>query len=925
MNISVTKKIEETLEYLEAFYSVVIVGRPGEGKTVCAYTVAKELINKGLISYDKCIVMSHPNELKHVKGDKVDLIVMDNMFGKYNADQAMLSNWRNHFETLESLTLSHKVRVIIASRMHILLEYKHELDNCQVFANRIHLDSTTLTTQEKRGILQCQLKRFGRHMEEEEIDKCVSQHTSVFSFPLCCQLFASDENQHLKAELFNTSFAAFLDGTLRVLSSKCLVALMYVFCASNGLKSADLNIATISETGKTTLCHIAELCGSIIPIEILVKETRNSTEYLKGTYLRDKNGGISFLHETMYEAVARLMLRDCPKLLLDKCNVHFLCQCIRLDRAKNDAEVVVETDYFESFAKRCIYEVIEERNADKISKHPAFKDVLFIDVFFAHLTKSDESLRDFFCAGSTLERTGLHGFLYHILSEGQSYELFFDQAYKHLACYHSSDYDDACWKCQVKEECLAAVCSSNNEDLYEKLSQDDVRMTSFCLFKATENQRVNPKLVSRIIDDLKSHNNFMLDQGCIQTSLGLSMRHDNDTVFQILHSNGIRPTVHFLYFAVQKGDVNLLSSTIKQLIKEKRWKSDNYYVSRAILEARIEKNEPMLNILSSFGARITEGAVYWAIVDHTFDDVVSVVQAIKETGRFDCNSIHLAWALAIAIKDKNQMLHDYLRKEGVVATPPLVAMLAFLGEPSSKIADVIQELESDHSWDTENRHIANAYMFARKREHSGLLSLLKAKGVGMSPGCLYYALLYCVDEAESIMKLLKSMNRFDPRDKVLARTLVWATEFKDSKCVRWLEKSGLCFNMACMTSAIKTSISLATLETVIEKIKAGGQWDTSCDDARVALNHACRRQDKTTYELLVSEGIEMCPRSIFLATKHETLYGLKLVIKKLDEEQMLDSSSQEFANAVTLAKTFKNRQKYHELRFILQNQKDSKR
>ena len=911
--------MKEALEYLISSYSVVIYGGAGEGKTVCAYRLVKKLIDQGLISLDKCALICEPGDIRDMKVDNVDLILIDNMFGKYNADQTKLLNWRNYFDTLESFTLSRKVRVIVASRMHILLEYNNELSSYKVFANKVQLHSAQLTKLEKREILECQLKCFGRNMEEQEKENCISQHTSEFGFPLCCQLFASDEKvPYLKAEFFKPSFKTFLDSSLKVLDTNSLITLIYVFCACNRLKRKDLNITTISEASKNMLKQISEQFGTNTTVENLVKTTRNNIESLKGSYLKEINGSITFLHETIYEAIARYMLQECPTELIDKCTVDFLCQCVRLGAAQNDTEIVIEIDDMESLAKRCIQEVIYERNAEKIAMHPAFKDSVFVDKMFKQLLKSEEFLRDFFSVGVTLKSAGIHGFLYHILSQEETNEVFFEKAYQHLICRHSCEYDDACWKCQVKEESLAAVCSSNKLEIYTQLADDDVHVTAFCLFKAVENPRVHPELVLRIIEDLKNCNRFILDEGYIQMTFGLSMRHRDDTVFQILKSNGLRSTVHFLYFAVQKGDASLLSSVIQELIKEKRWKADNYYVSRAILEAQIQNNGPILNVLSTFGAKMNEGAVYWAVVDRSDDEVVSIVQTLKESNVFDGESHHLAWSLAVAIKDRNKKICDFLRKEGVIATPTLVAALAELGESAAKICDVIEELKNDDRWDVENRFIAGAYMAASKRANKRLYDLLTREGVGICPGCFYYAVIWYVGDVENVTKTLKSMDRFQSHDTNLARSLVWAIEYRDLEYVRWLEEEGLDFNMACLKPAVERSFSLSTLETVINNIKDVDKWDASCDHALVALNRACNRQDKTAYELLISEGIEWSPRSLFLATKHETLYGLKQVLQKLDEIHLLDPSFTEVKNAFALAKSFKGWQKYREIKKMCQ-------
>lgn len=920
MGVSLTRKMQEALNYLINSFSVVIHGRPGEGKTVCAYRLAKELVQKGLIRIDRCALLCEPQDIKQVNSDNVDLIFIDNIFGKHNADPSKLSNWRSYFETLESLTLNRVVRVIVASRMHILMEYKPELDACKIFANKVELNSTELSNDEKRNILKCQLSCFKRYMDEGEIEKCILLHTSEVGFPLCSQLFASNDKMLLpKAEFFKPSYLNFLDTSLRALDSEGLVALVNVFCAGNQLKRTDLSIAKISESSKVMLSRISQLYGINMPVESLVRETKRKIEMFVGSYLVEMNGNISFLHETIYEAIARLMLKDCPTEVISSCTTDFLCQCVCLENTGNDMKIVVETEDLESLATRGICEVIDRHNGKKLAKHPMLRNNTFVEVLFEHLTSSEECLRDFFSVGVTLKSEGIHGFLYHVLMNDQMNEVFFSHACQHLCCYHTSVYEEACWKCQVKQEALAAACGSNKQDAYKELRDEDARVTDFCLFKAVENPAVDPELVLKIIDDLKESNSFILDNVNVQMSLGLSMRHADDKVFKILKSNGARATVHFLYFAVQKGDAALLSSTLHDLIKEKRWKADNYYVSRAILEAQITNKQNLLNIMSAFGARLHDGAVYWAVVDHGYDEVINIVHMLKKANAFDCESHHLAWALAVAGKNKDRRIYDFLRSEGVVATPTLVAAMSELGESAEKIQEVIKELQKDGKWEPENRFITSAYMAASKRANKSLQDLLATEGVGMCSGCFYYAVIWYVCDVEKIMTFLKSRNLFDPLDINLARTLVWSTEYRDESYVKWLLDVGLCFNMACLIAAVERSFSLSTLEIVIDNIKSCDKWNTSCDHALEALNAAWNRQDKTVYEILMNEGIEWAPRNLIVATQNETLEELKQVLLKMDEKHMLDSSCSEIQVALSLAKSFKNRQKYREIRKFVQH------
>ena len=907
--------MKKALEHLISSFAVVIHGRPGEGKTVCAFHLVKCMIDKGLISLDKCVLLSEPDDIKYVRTDQVDLILIDNIFGKHNADPSKLSGWRNYFDTLESYAAGYTVKIIAASRSHILLEYKNELFSYNVFTNRVLLRSSDLSVSEKKDILISQLSSFNRTMTESDIEACISQSNSDVGFPLCCQQFSSDEKLFCKgSEFFSRSYITFLESNLRVLKTDSLLALLYVFYRDNLLSTKDLNISKISSDSKAVLEHLAELYGVTEPLTVILRQMKKKIDNFTGSFLKAVNGSISFIHDTIYETVARLVLEEYPEEVITHCTVDFLCQCVCLEEG-HEGEIGIGNEHFGILAQRFIDEVVAKRNGKSVSKHPVLHNQDFLKELFAQLTKSEECFREFFSAGLSTQCTGIHAFLYHAMTDGRN-EDFLRQALHHLRCDHHDFGFDSCWKCQVKQEALAAVCEANQYETYNEMVQDGVMVTGLCLYKAVENQAVRLELVSTILQDLKRTNKFILDNRDLQNALGMSMRHKDTRVFEILQRYGLRATVHFLYFAVQIGDARLLSTTIKDLQDSKKWKVDNYFVSRALIEALVRDNKEMIDILTSAGAKLNNGAVYWAVEDHGLEEVQYVVQKLKETQTFDNESHNYAWSLASAMKQPDRKIYNFLKKEGAVSTTTLVLAMTEIGQPAEEIRKVVDELQHDGRWNTDDRFIAGAYMFAIKRGNKTLQNILETAGVGMCPGCFYYAVIFFPKEIENIVEQLKALDRFDPFDKNIARALVWATEYSDSSMCDRLHEAGLSFNMASLVAAVEISFSLSTLKTVIYHLKTNDIWEPKSDFALEALNKAYKRQDKIVYERLLSEGIEWTPRNLFLATKWESVCCLKKVLTMLSEKKMLHSSCPEIQEAISLARSYKSGEKYKAIKQV---------
>ncbi|MEW8548722.1 MAG: hypothetical protein AB2693_34910, partial [Candidatus Thiodiazotropha sp.] len=778
MNINLTAKMKEALGHLRNSNCVVINGRPGEGKTVCAFKLVKCLIDAKETSLDKCVLLPDPEKLKYVRTNQVDLILIDDIFGKHSADPCKLSAWRSYFDTLESFVANRTVKIIVVSRMHILLEYRSELYSCKVFTNQVSLNSADLSNNEKKDILTSLLSSFNKEMDESSIEECITQKETDVGFPLCCQLFASDKECYLKgSEFFKRCNQTFLENNLRVLKVDSLLALLYVFYKGNLLRTKDLNTINISSESENILAHLAKLYGVTKSAATIWEEIKQNIECFKGSFLDDINGCVSFIHDTMYETVAQLVLKKDPGEVILNCTLDFLCQCVRLENGKEGGEIVIGNDHFGSLAKRCIDDVVTKRNGKGLSKHPMLKDQDFLEELFAQLTACDELLKDFFSAGLSSKRMGVHAFLYHVLVDGKGVE-FLRKALQYLRCDHDANYDELCWKCQTKAEALAAVCRSNQVETYEEMINDDVKVTEFCLNEAIANQNVDLELVIRIIKDLKWTDPLILSSKDLQLSLGLSLKNRDKRVFETLKQLGMKVTTHFVYYAVQTGDVRLLASSLQELQYSKSWKPDNYYMSRAIVEALVTNNQEMFETLMSCGAKMNEGAVYWAIEDHGLEEVVLVVQKLKEMNAFDGEAKDVAWSLALAMKQNNKKIYDFLKKEGAIATTTLVLAMTEIGQPPEQISEVIKELRKHGRWNAEDRFIAGAYVVAGKRADKSIQDILENEGYKMSSGCLNYAAIHCPQNMENILQELKTLGPFDPSDKYIARTLVWSTECK---------------------------------------------------------------------------------------------------------------------------------------------------
>ena len=913
LNIQLTQRMKEARTYLSDSYSVFLLGRAGEGKTTAAFKLVKCLVDENVVSLERCAILYEPEDLKAMKSSDVDLLLIDDIFGKHNAEENKFASWRSFFPTLQAFVGNLKVRLIFASRMHIYLEFDRKLHEYDIFSRTVDLTSAEMTHDEKRCVLQTQLQANDREMTAGDVEKCIHQEETNVGFPLCAQQFASDDTLFSKKSTYFAKPSKYIENNICNIDEQSLIALLFVFYKGNKLHASDVNITKMSETSKAELKHIATLCGKDMSIARVVKDTNKMLNNLKGSYLKCIDKTFSFLHDTMYETVAKLHALEYPDEVIKYCTVDYFCQCIRIENDGSDDHIFIEKDDFKSLAKRCVKEVIETEDGRRLSTHPMFRSELFVKELISSVLADENIFIDFFTKGLSFNYVGIHAFLYHIIINDNEKFHFLNEVRQYLHCNHHNDSDDLCWKCKVKSEALCAVCGINRKDLYYDFRAQNVTVSTLCLYKAVENKDVDPELVKSIISDLKLSGNYLPDKQDLQRCLGLAMAQSNEEIFDILKTSGIHYTNHSLYFAVKHRDEELVRSILNELTKTKTWIPDDMYTVRAMTEAHATRKTKCMSLLTKAGAKLTVASVYWATIEHDFDEVKYAIERLKESDTFDPEAYMMSWSLAKAMENGDKRIYNLLNKEGVLPTHSLVYALAEIGHNVHGIFQIIEELKVSEKWDPEHLHVAGAYMASCKRADQRLTEMLASQGAGINPACLNMAVAKHQLQLNHVMNTLKEQGRLDPSNKHIANAFIWSFDFKDKTINDMFVSEGLYLTMSGLPAAA-TMMSTDTLENVIDGLKKADRWNPDDDSALEALNGAIIKQDKTAYDMLLDAGLTMKPRSLKVAVEYETVHGVKLIIKEMGKLGLLKPLLEDINDAVLLARSYKDQRKFQLLR-----------
>ena len=146
----------------------------------------------------------------------------------------------------------------------------------------------------------------------------------------------------------------------------------------------------MSKKSETELQHIAKLRGKEMPLAAIVKNTKKMLNNLTGSYLTCIDKTFSFLHDTMYKTVAKLHANEYPDEIIKHCTVDYFCQCIF------DDHIFIDKDDYRSLAERCVKEVIETEDGQRLSKHPMFQSKAFVCKFVETVTENKEMFEQFF-------------------------------------------------------------------------------------------------------------------------------------------------------------------------------------------------------------------------------------------------------------------------------------------------------------------------------------------------------------------------------------------------------------------------------------------------------------------------------------------------------------------------------------------------
>ncbi|XP_076459594.1 uncharacterized protein LOC143292853 [Babylonia areolata] len=194
---------------------LLVTGPPDCGKTCLAHALLRH--HKAL-GYTPLVLHRFEEWRAHVGGDRQQVILLEDIFGKDQFRSSSYLEWVHAFSTIQQLAASGKCVIIITVNDIVLDTVHAEHGSCSLLSHALNLASSDacLSEDEKRAILGTHLKQAGRSISNDIFEEVVQSVNKVVLFPVQCKLFSEsplDEREALKVFTSGTEDALGICGT----------------------------------------------------------------------------------------------------------------------------------------------------------------------------------------------------------------------------------------------------------------------------------------------------------------------------------------------------------------------------------------------------------------------------------------------------------------------------------------------------------------------------------------------------------------------------------------------------------------------------------------------------------------------------------------------------------------------------------------
>ncbi|KAL3836852.1 hypothetical protein ACJMK2_022263 [Sinanodonta woodiana] len=954
-----TTQASEAEKLLEKNGSIVIKGNPGEGKT----TIALRLIDNEMYR-ERRVVVNSPGDWKTVDIDWVDIVVLEDILGKYDLDPIRLQEWMVYLPTIQEHVDAGKLQVIITTRTDILVKAYPKFWSLKLFSDHLSLtlSSQNLNQLEKMSILNRELKRNKKNMKEDVIEKCVTNFNGLIGFPQSCLLFAANSKLFKRGPEFFRSPNEFFFENIFNLEVEIFISLAFLFCHGK-IYEEHLSPETMPKSSSDLFMDLAYhlqkskekadvtlLRDAYTNFDGMYIEKSISDEIVKGVSV--KRSCIWFSHATVCEAVGQVLAKRSLEMVVKHGDTEYLYQRTYTAEAKVETseKVFLPESMYSPLAERMVQDVIETSLVKSVVKHPVLKQNEFLMKLKDVLHKGNR-IKDFFMANiysnrkfkklvsleSRLSRQRLSEgecltFLQYVLqSDDSTVKLVFSHFMEFIVCTHNNNNSD-CWQCNEKQNVLELALYYHFFELADNLITINACYTHVSLCNVARHHDLSR--VQTILEDLKRSHVF--DPDCTKAKKALCRAYlsGSQDVIEILLQEGITLDSMDLVHAVQHGDISVLMKVVEHLKFHNKWHQlwaynhiCSYYFNPGMYSSQIDyipfvfkKDAGPTALYIAYCSEKFEMADYLlqneakismdilpAVTEHSSKKAVdSLIQHLKVTCIWDPKCYDASQALVQAYRAQKYDVCDMLVQEGVLMTVKnLGCVLGTFKISLEAVKKALKYLKDTENWDPNCEDASRSLKEAFVRKNYDVCDLLIQEGVTITMKHVPYVISRSLDYMKTIVKQLKDSDRWDPKCDDASKALANACREEKYDVCDLLIQEGASLTMKNLLHVVSVfKIALEAVKKVVKHLKDTTNWDPKCEDASNALAFAYRSCNYDVFEFLIHEGVPLRMKNLPEVTV--SLEVAKKAVQHLKNSNNWNPDCTDASSALDIAYMFHN-------------------
>jgi ankyrin repeat protein len=291
------------------------------------------------------------------------VVVCDDICGKYYADRALIQEWIRYEEDLKLIFHNSDIKLLLSSRLIVAQdEHFNMMSFLAAFTFNLCSPQYRFSLIEKKSMLKMHLA------EDEEIEVSNDSIESQDCFPLLCELFGENELLRRNPDnFFSHPFEEYGKDLEKLKINHplkyCSLALLIMF--EDSIDENLLNDLEIDCTIQEKIDSICEVVGT--PRGTSRYKIKEELESLENIYCRKIDGKIKSLHDKMFDFLSATIGPTLGQCLLRYSSCSFIRERIRLSSAlqNDDENVIILPDILEHlYFKRMFEDILQGKIRD---------------------------------------------------------------------------------------------------------------------------------------------------------------------------------------------------------------------------------------------------------------------------------------------------------------------------------------------------------------------------------------------------------------------------------------------------------------------------------------------------------------------------------------------------------------------------------